>query len=611
MAEKKRGEEIDVKADVLFEVSWEVCNKVGGINTVIESKIPTALEKYGDNYFLVGPYFYQKVKGIFEETVVPEEYKPICESLKSLGIVIHCGKWLTDGNPHTILIDFQRLFEKKDDIKRMLWESYQIDSLNSGFDFDEPVIWAWAAGMVIENFSRNFPKYKIAAIFHEWLSGAALLYLKSVNAMIGKIFVTHATVIGRSFANAGIDLYSKKEDGKCLLCNLDFDKEAYNRNVHSKHQLEKASAHNADVFATVSEITSMEAEMTLKKKADILVPNGIDLNTFPSIEENSIMHRFFRDKIYHFLLSYFFPYYNIDIENTLVYFIASRYEVRDKGIDVLIKSLGKLNDALRHERSRKNIVVFFWVPTGIRGIKPEIVENKVLFKDIDDSIKENTEEVMMKILNSLLSDGEITKETLFNEQLRNGLKNKILKYRRESAFAPVCTHDLIDQYDQILALFDEQGLNNAEDCRVKVILYPIYLTGADGLLDLTYHEAMQGSHLGIFPSFYEPWGYTPLEAGALGVSSITSDLAGFGRYIEKHESYKGEGIYVVKRMDKNDDEVIESIFRILYDFSNASRKQRIEDKFEARRLASFANWALLSINYTLAQNLALEKAGIK
>ncbi|MBW2997536.1 hypothetical protein KY349_04315 [Candidatus Woesearchaeota archaeon] len=607
MAEEKSGEDIGLKADFLFEVSWEICNKVGGIYTVIKTKVSPTSKIYGENYCLIGPYFHDKVKGEFEETIIPDQYKQVCDDLKEVGIVLHYGKWLTDGNPNAILIDFHPLFARKDEIKTHLWEHYKVDSLNASFEFEEPVVWAWAVGMVIERLSSMMPGKKVAAMFHEWISGSALLYLKSQGCKVGTVFITHATVLGRSLASSAVDLYCHDKEGKCLLDTMEFDKEAYNKNAHTKHQLEKASAHAADVFATVSEITGMEAEHILQKKPDIIVPNGLDISGFPTIEENSIRHKNFRDKIYHFLLYYFFPYYHLDIEKTLIYFIASRYEVHDKGIDIFTKALGKLNDMLKKESSKRNIVAFFWVPSGVRGIKPEIIENRMLFKDIEDSLKDNSEHVMWRLLSATVADSPITKETIFTKNFLSEIKRKTLRFKREESTPPLCTHDLIDYTDPIMQMMQEQGLNNSEDDKVKVIMYPIYLTGADGLLDLNYYEAMQGSHFGVFPSFYEPWGYTPLEAGALGVASVTTDLAGFGRFALQQKGDDPKGVFVIKRMGKQEDEATDELAKLLYYFTKLQKKKRVENKIEARRLANLADWDILINNYINAQNMAIDK----
>ncbi|NQU78473.1 glycosyltransferase [Candidatus Woesearchaeota archaeon] len=604
MSEKK-GER---NADFLFEVSWEVCNKVGGINTVIKSKIPQTIKHYGDQYCLIGPYFHDKVKGEFEETVVPDDFRPVCDELENMGIVVHYGTWLTEGKPQTILLDFKPFLSRKDEIKTVLWDMFKIDSLKSPYEFDEPAVWAWTAGMIIERLSARMEGKKTVAMFHEWLAGAGILYLKSRRCKVGTMFVTHATVVGRSLSNIGTDLYCKDDEGKCLLDKMDFDKESYSQNVYSKHQMEKASAHNADVFSTVSEITGIEATHILGKSPDSLVPNGLDMDQFPTTEENSLKHAKFRDKIFHFLLQYFSPYYEIDLDNTLICFIASRYEVKDKGIDVFIKALSRLNRTLKEENSNKNIVAFFWVPAGVRGIKHEIVENRTLFKDVEDSLKDNKERIMLRILKKVVAEKEINKNSLFEKSMDDEIRKKVLRLKQDTSAPPICTHDLDYNNDQIIRLLNESGLANSKDDRVKVIFYPIYLSGADGLLDLNYYEAIQGSHMGVFPSFYEPWGYTPLEAGAFGVPSITSDMAGFGKYLMKQENKDTKGIFVLKRMDKSDDTVIDDLYNVLFYYMMLPKSKRIENKLEARRLATLAGWDVLITNYIDAHNKAVEKA---
>ena len=295
--------EIKPKADFLFELSWEVCNKVGGIFTVVKSKAAQMVKYYDQNYYLVGPYFADRAKGIFEEGAAPQELKGIFDNLNKEGIKCHYGKWLIEGEPKTILIDFADFHNKKDDIKKQLWETDKIDSLKSDFDFDEPMIWSWAAGKMIEQFIAANKGKKIVGHFHEWLCGAGLLYLKKQKVKAGLVFTTHATRLGRTLASANLPLYD-------MLKKIDADKEAYNHNVYFKHQIEKAAAHQSHVFTTVSEITAIEAEALLGRKPEVLVFNGLDINKFPTFEEIAIKHRLQRDRMREFILYYLAPYYD-------------------------------------------------------------------------------------------------------------------------------------------------------------------------------------------------------------------------------------------------------------------------------------------------------------
>jgi len=592
---------MDKKADVLFEVSWEVCNKVGGIYTVVKSKAAKMVEAYGDNYFMIGPYFASKAIGQFQEELPNEFCKVPFDELKKIGIICHFGKWLSEGSPSVILIDFVNFRQKANDIKRELWDWYRIDSLRAPADYDEPVVWAYSVGMLIEKLSGCFKGRKIVAHFHEWLSGAGLLYLKKKNIRIAAVFTTHATVLGRALASMNIDLYN-------LWDKINPDQEVYKYNIEAKHLVEKNSAAFADVFTTVSEITGMEASYFLKKKPDVLLPNGLDISKFPSFEEITIKHGIQRDRIREFMLYYFFPYYTFDPKETLIYFIAGRYEFHDKGIDIYIKALGRLNEKMKQAKTKKTVIAFIWVPANFRNIRAELLENKTLFQHIKNALEEVEGDVQKNIAYALISDKKISKEAMFDEDFLLEIKGIVSQFVRKGKPA-LLTHDLYDDNDQILRGIEAANLKNEEQDRVKIVYYPIYLSGADGLLNLNYYEAMQGSHLGIFPSYYEPWGYTPLEAGALGVSSVTTDLAGFGRYFcSECSQSEAPGIFVLKRLNKSDDDVVSQLVDVMFNFANLPKEERIANKLQARKIASLADWKIFINNYIEAHNLAVEKA---
>ncbi|MBW3023093.1 hypothetical protein KY308_03240, partial [Candidatus Woesearchaeota archaeon] len=298
------------------------------------------------------------------------------------------------------------------------------------------------------------------------------------------------------------------------------------------------------------------------------------------------------------------------------------YEFRNKGVDVFIKALYKLNEKLQQENSNKTIVAFFFIPANVKSIKPEVVENKDFYEDIKESVDNNIQNIRNEMLIHLVGDKELKKETVFSRDFLAEVKRKVLRFNKEGKKIPLCTHDLYDeQNDPIINLFYQTGLDNLADDRVKVVFYPTYLTGADGLLDLSYYEAIIGGHLGVFPSIYEPWGYTPLEAGALGVASVTTDLAGFGQFINKSrpkdicdadhcDPRREQGIFVARRKGKSDDDTVEELYNILHYYSTLNKSQRIDNKIEARRLAALADWKILIQNYVKAHNLALKKRGL-
>lgn len=572
---------------------------------MLSSKAGQMQKYYKSGYYLVGPYFSEKSRNVFREEVVPEKYKTIYEDLKEKGIICHFGKWMIEGEPNVILVDFSNFWPKVNDIKREIWDSFKLDSLNSPYDFNEPVLWSWTVGILIERIKKENADKEVVAHAHEWLSGAALLYLKKNKAEISTVFTTHATSLGRSLAGNGVNLYSVLEKINPL-------EEAYKYNVREKHSMEKISAEIADVFTTVSQTTANEARYILGKEADLISPNGLDITEFPSFEEATLKHNKYRNKLRQFALYYFFPHYNIDLKNTLFFFTASRYEFHNKGLDIFIESLGKLNERMKKENSRKTAIVFFWVPAETVGIRQEIIEAREAFQDIKDLLEEEEEDIKENLLYAVASGDKIGEKSIFTDNLTLEIKKKVIRLKSKKGLnASLSTHEVVNaEGDPILKAFKEAKLENKEEDKIKVVFYPIYLTGADGLSDLDYYQSIQACHLGVFPSYYEPWGYTPLEAAALGVASLTTDLSGFGKYF--YSALKNEkmpGVYVLGLENKNKEEVIEDFVGILYNYTLFSRKERIDNKIQARKVASMADWKIFARHYLEAHNLAVERSG--
>jgi len=585
---------------IIFEICWEACNKIGGIYTVIASKAVKMKELFQDNYFIIGPYFMDKAKGEFQETVPPAEVKSVLIDLGREGINCHWGKWLIRGEPTTLLIDFHDYFSRLNDIKGQLWEKFKIDSLNSSFDFDEPVLWAWCVGEVIDRLKDVFKNKQIIAHSHEWLSGSALLYLKEKEPQIKKVFTTHATVLGRSLAAVNYPLYEAIE-------TIDVNKKAYELNVAAKHQLERAIAQNTDILTTVSEITDLEVEHFLGRKSDILLPNGLNLDKNLTFEDISVAHRLQRDRMREFLLYYFFPYYSFDLRESLFYFISGRYEFHNKGIDIFIDALADLNRRLKEQGDRaKTIIVFFLVPTVIRGINLKIREAREVFTDVEQTLEESRVTTESNLLYNIMAEAPLSTEVLFEEDTLRKLKRKLLRLKQSSGLPPICAHDLVESNNDLLKRLQEKDLINKPDDKVKVVFYPAYLTGSDGLLNISYDECVQGSHLGVFPSYYEPWGYTPLETAAFGVATVTTDLAGFGRFMKPFlEKKRFPGIFLMERYKKTYEESIKQLSDILYQYTFFSYYERVQNKINASDLAQKASWDNLIKYYEEAYSKAI------
>jgi len=586
-------------ADYVFEVSWEVCNKTGGINTVIKTKAPHMLDYY-TNYFLIGPYFQEKADVELRKEEVPDFLKGAFLELKSQGIICHYGTWEIRGDPKVILIDFQSMYNKTNDIKGKMWESFQVDSLFAPSDFDEPVVWSWCTGLLLESISQDIPKMKIVAHFHEWLSGSGLLYLKRQKSRVKTVFTTHATMLGRTLAGSGFDLYHQ-------LGNFDSIQKAREYNMLAKHTMEMACAHNADAFTTVSEITSIEAEHILGKKADVLVLNGIDIENYPTIEETSIKHVTCKNILREFLKYYFFPYHTFDLEHNLMFFFASRYEFHNKGMDILIKALGILNEKLKKEDTLRTVSVFFWVPMKTYGVKVELLENKNYYRHIKSLVDTKSNQILQQIIDDFISRKLQMNESFFEKDFMKEVRSNILNFQRKGN-PPILTHNIANaESDAIVQGLLLEGLDNRSDDKVKIIIYPVYLSGNDGLLDLPAYDAMAGCHFGIFPSYYESWGYTPLESAAMGIASLTSDLAGFGRFIQNKLLKEQAGIYVLKRFGMTDEQSVKDLADIMYKYAMLDHSERVQNKINAKYLSNLADWKHFVKFYIVAHNLALEK----
>ncbi|MFH1229464.1 MAG: hypothetical protein V1678_03510 [Candidatus Aenigmatarchaeota archaeon] len=593
---------MDSKIDALFEVSFEVCNKVGGIYAVLESKAKRMVDIYKEDYFLIGPYYPEKAVTECLKQNPPKEFEKIFSELKDIGITCYFGKWLIDGRPNVILVDFKEILKNVNTIKWDFWNDYKIDSLGTGFDFDEPVAWSYACGVVIDKLLSAFKGKNVAGQFHEWLSGAGLLYL---HKKIPTIFTTHATTLGRTIAGWGEDLYAEVNDSMKNGIMLD-PKRPYKYGVQAKHLMEKACVDNASVFTTVSEITAKEAQYVLGKKPEVVLPNGLDIERFPTMEEFALLHRKYLQKMKHFFSAYFSPYYETEMWDSMVFFTSGRYEFRNKGYDIFIEALGKLNDTMKKEGTNKNIFVLFYVPKDNIKDNIDLIESIKVYNDIRERVSDEIPWIEEMVMDSLIKGEAPKNNLLFRKEFLQESKKKYYSFKKTGT--PPFSAYITDQSDTIIESFKNNGLLNRQEDKVKVILYPSYLSATDRLLGLNYEQAIQGSHLGVFPSYYEPWGYTPLECAANGVMSMTSDLSGFGIFIKQHSDQSElPGIIVLEREKKSHAEIVEKMYEDIYSIVTMTRSERIPKKAQAKYLASLADWKILIKNYVIAHNMALEK----
>lgn len=529
--------------EYLFEVSWEVCNKVGGIYTVVSTKVPTMQKRFGEHYFAIGPDVWKdKTNHDFIED--KELYADWRKFAESQGVFFRIGRWNMAGNPIAVMVDYRSLISKKDDILAEGWREYKLDSISGQWDYIEPLLFGYAAGKLIKSFYEYhiFPHEKVYAHFHEWMTGAGLLYLKKNLPQAATLFTTHATVLGRCLAGNGLPLYDElgKQDAG----------ELSNRfGVRAKYSLEKLSAFHADCFTAVSEITNRECKAFLGKSIDVLSPNGFDDHFVPPFD----IFREKREKARRKLRETSSALLGEEIgDDTLFLINSGRYEFKNKGIDIFIDSLSALN---RNLPEGKKAVAFLMVPAG---------------------------------------HGQARKDLSLREQGREF----------EQAF---CTHYLNEPLsDPILNRLKISGLQNKPEDKVKVVFFPCYLDGEDGIFNLPYYDMLIGFDLSVFPSYYEPWGYTPMESIAFCIPSITTTLAGFGRWVKDHEPGQ-RCVKIIERNDYNAAEAVVEIEKQIREFILLSPEEREELRAGSYKLSRDFLWSHLESYYAEAYEKAGEK----
>ncbi|MFW5977120.1 MAG: glycogen/starch synthase, partial [Candidatus Nanoarchaeia archaeon] len=459
--------------------------------------------------------------------------------------------------------------------------------------FDEPVLWSWAVGQLVEHTQKFFSSKKILLHAHEWLSAAALLYLHSYQPQVATVFTTHATMLGRSLSSRSINpLHFPKNKESALL-------KAKEIGIIGKHTVEYAAVNTADKVTTVSSITAQECRDFFEKEV-FIVPNGISSHQQLTFEESSYNHIVSKRKLRKFLLEYFFPYYVFDVNNTVFFYTSGRYEFENKGIDIALEAAAKLNKRLKNEASTKTVIFFCTIIPWALKMQPqtEILENKNHLLKLYDAIEEHRQALEEQVIIDVLSQSSqpgpciISKSLpeVFSPELITSLE-KEFRRSKQSGTPALCTHQLPYDQDPILKKCFELGLRNHKDDRVKIVFIPSYLDGRDGVLDMTYLDFIQGCHLGIFPSRYEPWGYTPLESIAQAVPAITTSQTGFGRFMKPLLSQDHVGLHVVDyTQDKK--KFSHDVYRILEKFVFSSKQDRVKSKFNAQEISLKASWSL-------------------
>lgn len=541
--------------DYIFESSWEVCNKVGGIYTVLSTRAKTLQDTIKDRIIFIGPDFWKEEESLYfkEDNTLFADWQ---WQAKEDGLDIRVGRWTVPGEPIAILVDFNPFFAKKNEIYGWLWEHYQVDSLHAYGDYDEASMFSYAAAKVVESFYHHYlnqnQNQKVIYHANEWMCGLGALYLNHHLPAIGTVFTTHATSIGRSIAGNQKPLYD-------YLFAYHGDQMAGELNMQSKHSIEKQTALHVDCFTTVSDITAKECVELLDKPVDVVLPNGFDDSFVPKSSTFTKKRKEARKRLLEVANALLGEQLGDD---TLIVSTSGRYEFRNKGIDVFIEAMNRLS----HDSDlKKKVVAFIEVPGWVGEPRADLADR--------------------------LSKGGHYDTPLERPQITHWLHNM--------------------DHDNVLGMMNYHQMHNAKDSNVKVIFIPCYLDGKDGILNMSYYDIVLGNDLCVYPSYYEPWGYTPLEAVAFKVPCITTDLAGFGLWANTVFGKNGEiedGVKVIHRTDYNYSEVADAIKSTVLAYSSFTKQQVDASRKHASDLSKKALWSEFIKYYYEAYDIALRRA---
>ena len=539
--------------DYIFESSWEVCNKVGGIYTVLSTRAKTLQESLKDRIIFIGPDLSDGSNAYFKED--KSLFKEWRTKAAAEGLAVRVGRWRVPGEPIAVLVDFSSYYKDKNEIYTRLWQLYGVDSLHAYGDYDEASMFSYGAAKVVDSFYGFYLDESKKVIYHgnEWMTGLGLLYVNNKLPQVATLFTTHATSIGRSIAGNNKPLYDYlfAYDGDQMACEL---------NMQSKHSIEKQTALHVDCFTTVSEITANECKELLDKPVDFVLPNGFENDFVPKGAQFTRKRNAARKRIFQVANALLGE--ELDEKNTLVVSTSGRYEFRNKGVDVYIEAMNRL---LRDNRLSKNVLAFIEVPGWVGEPRQDLID-----------------------------------------RLKAGGKYDTPLH------APMITHWLHNMSrDNVLDMLKYLDMQNRKEDKVKIIFLPCYLNGNDGVFNMTYYDLVVGNDLCIYPSYYEPWGYTPLESIAFKVPCVTSDLAGFGLWANSEIGHTGEitdGVKVIHRTDYNYSEVADKIKDTVAEYSNFTAAQVKLSRENADKLSRKALWSNFIKYYYKAYDFALRRA---
>ena len=590
---------------LLLETAWEVCNQVGGIYTVIRSKAPAIMENHNGHFCMIGPYLNKSIQAELEPLDdAADIFGQAAANLSKKGYDVIYAEWLITGKPRVVLLNPNAVEEKAlSVIKYLLWKNHNISTPTGNTLIDQVLGFAYLTKLFFDELVKlaGHDK-KIIGHFHEWMAGLPILDIKRDKMPVKTIFTTHATQLGRHLAINSPLFYAH-------LPFFKWEDEASKFGIETEAAIEYGCAQNCDVMTTVSDVTARECKHILRRTPDVILPNGLNIQRFEALHEFQNLHAVYKEQIHQFVMGHFFSSYSFDLNKTIYLFTSGRYEYKNKGFDLTLEALVHLNQQLKHENSDITVVMFFITKREFYSIKPEALQSRAMMEEI----RQPCEAIQKQIGKRLFFESTIRQDhrlpelnDFVDEYWKLRYRRTIQSWKSNKLPLPV-THKLVnEEQDEIIQFLVRRNLLNREDDKVKIVYHPDFINSTNPLFGMDYSQFVRGCHLGIFPSYYEPWGYTPLECMASGVPAVTSDLSGFGDYLLRNmPDYEKGGMFVVERGKRTFDWSAKQLSTFLYKFLMQDRRSRIMQRNNVENYSSAFDWVNLISHYEEAYQLAL------
>ena len=584
----------------VVEVAWEVCNQVGGIYTVIRSKAPAMVGNSAGPFCMVGPYMGRAIQAELEPLDDAQDiFGQAAATLRKRGFDVHYAEWLVSGKPRVVLMNPNVIQDKAlNVVKYLLWKNHGISTPGDHPLINQVVAFGYLTKLFFDELVK-LTDQPIIGHFHEWMACLPILDIRKEEMPVKTVFTTHATQLGRHLAINSPMFYAH-------LPFFKWEEEARRFGIETEASIEFACAQRAHIFTTVSDVTARECKHLLKRKPEVVLPNGLSIERFEALHEFQNKHVEYKEEIHHFVMAHFFQSYSFDLDKTLYFFTSGRYEFKNKGYDLTIEALARLNQRLKKEGSDVTVVMFVVTRQDYHSIYPEVLQSMAMMQEIQQTTQAIQAQVGKRLFyrSTAQEDHHLPDLNSFVDEYWKLRYRRTLQAWRSKKNPLVVTHRLVhESSDEILAAIQSRKLLNGPDDPVKIVYHPDFINTSNPLFGMDYNQFVRGCHLGIFPSYYEPWGYTPLECMASGIPSVTSDLSGFGDYvlhhIHDHEKY---GLFVIERGKRTFDWSANQLTDVLYNFLQQNMRQRITQRNNVESHSEIFDWQNLIRHYTEAYN---------